>query len=102
MGIEAVWIHSAKLKVYSRRVHLLESQRQYERLRTQGLQVVGLTKRSKSSTEEQVMQLVRDNGVTYPIGKEDSSLSTRFAVRGIPAAAFVRDGKVMWRGHPAR
>ena len=48
------------------------------------------------------MGLIREKGVTYPIGKEDGTLTTRFAVKGIPAAALVRNGKVIWRGHPAR
>ena len=29
-------------------------------------------------------------------------MSSSFAVTGIPAAALVKDGKVVWRGHPAR
>ena len=41
--------------------------------------------------------------VSYPIAKESGdALSKHFGVRGIPAAAMVKDGKVVWRGHPAR
>jgi hypothetical protein len=29
-------------------------------------------------------------------------MSTYFGVRGIPAAAVVKDGQIVWRGHPAR
>ena len=29
-------------------------------------------------------------------------LSGAYAVSGIPAAALVKDGKVIWRGHPSR
>jgi hypothetical protein len=29
-------------------------------------------------------------------------MSDYFAVSGIPAAAVIKDGKVVWRGHPGR
>ena len=29
-------------------------------------------------------------------------MSAAYAVSGIPAAALVKEGKVIWRGHPAR
>ena len=29
-------------------------------------------------------------------------MSQHFNVSGIPAAAVVKDGKIVWRGHPAR
>jgi len=69
---------------------------------SQGLEVVGLTKITKSATEEKVADFVAEQGVTYTIAKEDGSASQAFAVSGIPAAAVVKDGKVLWRGHPGR
>ena len=37
------------------------------------------------------------------MAKEDGQkMSDRFGVKGIPAAAVVKNGKVVWRGHPAR
>ena len=39
---------------------------------------------------------------TVTIPTTDGSLSQYFNVGGIPAAAVVKDGKVVWRGHPAR
>ena len=68
-----------------------------------GLNVVGLTKMTRNITEDQVKSFVKDNKITYAIGKEDGdSMSREFGVRGIPAAAVVKDGKIVWRGHPAR
>lgn len=67
-----------------------------------GLQVVGLTKQSRDKSDEDVMAFVKDNGVTYPVAKENGDLSTHYGVRGVPAAAVVKDGKVVWRGHPSR
>ena len=66
------------------------------------LQVVGLTKITKSSTEEKVQEFITEQKVSYPIAKEDGTLSTYFGVSGIPAAAVVKNGKVIWRGHPAQ
>jgi thioredoxin-like negative regulator of GroEL len=40
--------------------------------------------------------------VDYPIAKETGELSRYFNVSGIPAAAVIKDGKVVWRGHPAQ
>jgi len=69
-----------------------------------GVQVVGLTKLTKSSTEEGVMEFIKENKLEgVPMGKEQgSAMSDAFAVTGIPAAAVVQGGKVVWRGHPAQ
>jgi thiol-disulfide isomerase/thioredoxin len=74
----------------------------YQNFKGQGLQVVGLTKVNKTATEEKVTKFIEDQKVAYPMAKEDGKASEFFAVRGIPAAAVVKDGKVVWRGHPAR
>ena len=72
----------------------------HNKYKSKGLKLVGLTKLSRNKTQEEVMKFVTDNKVTYPIGKEDGALSKAFAVSGIPAAAVVKDGKIVWRGHP--
>ena len=74
----------------------------YHKLSPNGLQLVGVTKVNKSSTEEKVLNFISDNGVEYPIAKEDGSISKYFNVSGIPAAAVVANGVVVWRGHPSR
>lgn len=68
----------------------------------EGLQIVGLTKINKSSTPEKVTAFIAGEGITYPIAKEDGSLSRHFSVSGVPAAAVLKGGKVVWRGHPAK
>lgn len=71
--------------------------------KAKGIQLVGITKVTKSATDEKVVEFLKENKVNFPIGKEkDGSLSAAYAVSGIPAAALVKDGKVIWRGHPAR
>jgi len=66
------------------------------------INVVGLTKQSKGTSDEEVKTFIQDNGLTYPILKETGQASADYAVSGIPAAAVVKDGVVIWRGHPAR
>lgn len=74
----------------------------YASLKGDGLQLLGLTKLTKSSTEDKVRDFIKQRGVSYPVAKENGSLSRHFGVSGIPAAAVVKDGKVIWRGHPSR
>ena len=66
------------------------------------MQLLGLTKLSKSTTEEKHTDFIKENNVQYPTAKEDGSLSQYFNVSGIPAAAVIHNGLVVWRGHPAR
>lgn len=74
----------------------------YEKFQGKGLGVVGLTKITRSATEEKVVEFMKEQQVNYPVAKEDGKLSKEFNVSGIPAAAVVKDGKIIWRGHPAR
>jgi thiol-disulfide isomerase/thioredoxin len=74
----------------------------YEKYKGKGFQIVGLTKVTKSSTEEKVQEFITEQKVTYPMAKETGTMSDYFAVSGIPAAAVIKDGKVVWRGHPGR
>ena len=68
-----------------------------------GVQIVAMTKVTKSATDDKVQEFLKENKVKFPVGKEqDGSMSQAFAVTGIPAAALVKNGKVIWRGHPAR
>lgn len=75
----------------------------YEKYQGKGLNMVGLTKMTRDIKEEDVTKFLSENKVGYPIAKEKGEdMSNQFAVRGIPAAAVVKDGKIVWRGHPAR
>jgi thiol-disulfide isomerase/thioredoxin len=79
-----------------------KAQALYDSLKGDGLQVVALTRITKSATEEKVTTFIDENKVGYPCAKENGTISQYFNVSGIPAAAVVKDGKVVWRGHPAR
>jgi thiol-disulfide isomerase/thioredoxin len=73
----------------------------YEKFADKGLNMMACTKVTKSSTEEKVQSFVETNNLQFPVFKEDGKLSQYFNVSGIPAAAVVKDGKIVWRGHPA-
>ncbi len=77
-------------------------QQLYTDLKGDGLQIVGLTKLTRSATEESVKSFIAEKEVSYPVAKENGTTSAWFGVSGIPAAAVVKDGKIIWRGHPAR
>jgi thiol-disulfide isomerase/thioredoxin len=75
----------------------------YEEYKAKGLNVVGLTKVTKSASDDTVKTFISEHKITFPIAKEaNGSMSSAYAVSGIPAAAIVKDGKVIWRGHPGR
>lgn len=74
----------------------------HEENKDKGLQVVGFTRLTREATEQSVKSVISENNVTYPIAKETGALATYFNVKGIPAAAVVKDGKIVWRGHPHR
>ena len=74
----------------------------YDSMKGDGLQVVGLTKVTKSATDEKVSQFIKDQSLRYPVAKEDGKATQYFNVSGVPAAAVVKGGKIVWRGHPAR
>ncbi len=74
----------------------------YDKFKGQGLNVVGLTKLTRGKTVDDVKAFISEEKVGYPMGKESGAMSDFFGVSGVPAAAVVRDGKVVWRGHPAQ
>mmetsp|Transcript_27443 Transcript_27443/g.47372 ORF Transcript_27443/g.47372 Transcript_27443/m.47372 type:complete len:228 (-) Transcript_27443:102-785(-) len=72
----------------------------YARVKDQGLRTMGFTMASKPSTEETVRAFLSDNSIEFPVAIEDGKMSKRFGVKGVPAAAIVKAGVIVWRGHP--
>jgi hypothetical protein len=64
------------------------------------LEVIGITRMTRGATDETVATFLRDAKVEYPIALDQGALSDAFAVSGVPAAAVVRDGVIVWRGIP--
>jgi thiol-disulfide isomerase/thioredoxin len=77
-------------------------QQLHDKFSPKGFQIVGLTKMTRGKTEKEIMDFLAEQKVNYPSAKENGDLSSYFAVSGIPAAVVLKDGKVVWRGHPAR
>ena len=77
-------------------------QQMYDTFKADGLQVIGVTRLTRNGTDEVVQDFLAQTKVNYPIAKVGKSLATYFAIGGIPAAAVVKNGKVVWRGHPVR
>ena len=66
------------------------------------MDIVGLTRLTRDKSPEEVDAFLKENKVTYPVAKENGKVAQHFAVSGIPAAALVKDGTIVWRGHPGR
>lgn len=77
-------------------------QETYTKFKDKGFNVIGLTKMTRGKSQDEVMTFLKDESVSYPVGKETGTMSDFFGVQGVPAAAVVKDGKVVWRDHPAR
>jgi len=75
----------------------------YAKFHPKGLSIVGLTKQTRDVTDQQVSDFINENHLNFPIAKEkDGAMSTAYGVEGIPAAAIVKNGKVVWRGNPGK
>jgi thiol-disulfide isomerase/thioredoxin len=76
-------------------------QAMHDQFEAQGLNMVGLTKLSRNSTDAQVEEFIAQNKIRFSMGKENGRVSAYFGVSGIPDSAVIKDGKVIWSGHPA-
>ena len=72
----------------------------YQKMKGDGLNVVGLTRLTRGTTPEQLDAFLKENHVSYPIARDDGTMGDHFAVQGVPAAAIVKDNTIVWRGHP--
>jgi thiol-disulfide isomerase/thioredoxin len=69
---------------------------------SKGLKLLALTRVTRNDTREEVAQFVSEEGLSFPIAKEDGQLASFFKVQALPAAAVIRNGVVIWRGDPKR
>jgi thiol-disulfide isomerase/thioredoxin len=67
----------------------------------QPVEVLALTRINKTSTVQNTAEFLLQNGITYAVAQEDGVFYERAQVYGIPAAMVVKDGVIVWRGHPA-
>lgn len=69
-------------------------------LSARGIEVLGLTRLTRGATDKDVRKLIKQDDLSYPIAVETGETAARFGVDGVPAAAVVQDGTIVWRGHP--
>ena len=72
----------------------------YQEYHPKGLQMIGLTRMSRSISSSDIKSFVTEEKVTYPIAKTGSATGQYFSVRGIPDAVVVHNGTVVWKGNP--
>ncbi len=72
-------------------------QEQYEKLRQDGLQLIGVTARSD---KEHVREFLDAKNVTFPMAADsaDRDSWSYFNVMGTPTATAIKDGHVVWQG----
>lgn len=77
--------------------HMQELAQKYTQ---RGLQILSVT----NENPEKVKSFVDEHKITYTIGLDKASQTTRtYGIRSIPTAYLIgRDGKVIWQGHPAQ
>jgi thiol-disulfide isomerase/thioredoxin len=79
--------------------HLNELHNKYK---DKGVKIVGLS--NESADDEKVQQfiekMIKAGGKMDYIVGFGSDAGGKYGVRGIPTAAIVKDGKIVWMGHP--
>lgn len=73
----------------------------YDALAADGLDVVGVTTLSKGITEREALDYIDATGLSFPQAWDrDRILTERFDNTAWPRAYVVRDGLIVWEGHP--
>lgn len=81
---------------------LLHVQDLADALGPDGLDVVGVTTLSKGVDEARARKLVEELGLTFPQAADRQRVvADRFGVEAWPRAYVVRDGRIVWEGHPS-
>jgi thiol-disulfide isomerase/thioredoxin len=70
----------------------------YDTWTRRGIQVVALTRGSRSETPQAIAEFVNSGGFSFPIALENGQIATAFKVQALPAAAVVQNGLIIWRG----
>jgi len=73
----------------------------YEKYQGKGLSIVGFTTLSRGATDQSVRDFAGQNNIRFALARESGELNTYFGVNSIPSAAVIKNGTVIWSGHPA-
>lgn len=86
---------------HSRR-EVRQLQARFESDRERGLNVVGLTRLTRNTRPEQLQAFLAEHGIDFPVALGTDELADRLRVKDPPTAVVVKEGVIVWRGHPAR
>ena len=75
-------------------------QRIAEPFEEQGFVILGLTRVAEPATDESVLGFITEYDIHFPIARDTGIMAQRLAATGVPAAAFIKQGKVIWRATP--
>ena len=67
-----------------------------QQYRDMGVEVIGLTMATHSSTDAQVRQFITDYDLTFSVLKETGRCHNFFDVRGTPMTVLLHEGEVIW------
>jgi thiol-disulfide isomerase/thioredoxin len=86
--------------------HLVKLQNQY---RDRNVTIIGVTAptrgeaRDMAAFQRKLEGFYKSNNINYRVAVDPSAgTHGKYGVRGIPAAFVVKNGKVLWKGHPMR
>jgi serine/threonine protein kinase len=68
----------------------------YRQYRNYGIDMVGVTQITITSTRSKCEEFIERNNITYPIFKEFGKASDYFNITGIPSARLIYKGKLIW------
>ena len=72
----------------------------HKKYQEKGLQIIGLTRVMEPATNSDVMAFIAERDLSFSIGKVDDEVAESFGVDGVPSAAIVKDGIIIWAGSP--
>jgi thiol-disulfide isomerase/thioredoxin len=79
-----------------------ELQRLSDEFAARGVRMLGLTTMSRGATKATVREFIDDLDLEFPIARTNDEALDAFQVKGVPAVAAVKSGRVVFRDHPAR
>jgi non-specific serine/threonine protein kinase/serine/threonine-protein kinase len=71
-------------------------ERLYRQYHNYGIDMVGVTRITKTSTRQDCEEFIRRNNITFPIFKESGQAFKYFNISGVPSVRLVYKGKLIW------
>ncbi|MCB1050884.1 MAG: redoxin domain-containing protein [Acidobacteria bacterium] len=66
----------------------------------QDVQFIGLTPNDTTEIKAKIADSLRSSATSFPAGVVPEEWKTRWDLSRLPLALLVRDGRIVWRGHP--